>query len=52
MDLFINSDNGASDLKHGLTLIESRKNYRKYGPVLLRLKAYCRKPKESEYPNK
>ncbi|WP_418222761.1 CPCC family cysteine-rich protein [Clostridium isatidis] len=52
IDLFLKSDNEASDLNHGLTLIEARKNYKDYGAVLYNLKEYSREPLEKEYPNK
>ena len=51
IDLFLNSDNEPSDLNHGLTLIEARKNYKDYKAVLYNLKDYCREPLEHEYPN-
>jgi len=51
IDLFLKSDNETSDLNHGLTLIEARKNYKDYGAVLYNLKEYSREPLENEYPN-
>lgn len=52
IDLFIQNDYEESDLNHGLTLLEARKKYQHYGAVLPHLKAYCRQPKEYEYPRK
>lgn len=48
IDLFIAGDNEASDLNHGLTLKEARKNYKQFGAVLESLKKYCREPKDNE----
>ncbi|MEG6617206.1 CPCC family cysteine-rich protein [Peptococcaceae bacterium 1198_IL3148] len=50
IDLFIQSDDEASDQNHGLTLIEARKNYQQFGAVLANLKKYCREPQKHEYP--
>ena len=50
IDLFIRSQEEPSDQNHGLSLLEARKNYLKYGAVMPSLKTYCRKPKESEFP--
>lgn len=52
IDLFIQSDNEASDQNHGLTLIEARRNYKGFGASLANLKKHCREPKEHEYPTK
>ena len=48
IDLFINSDDEASESNHGLTLIEARENYKKFGAVTKQLKEYCREPKDTE----
>ncbi len=52
IDLFIQSDDEASDQNDGLTLLEARKNYQQFGSVLPNLKEHCRQPKEYEYPTK
>lgn len=52
MDLFIQTDDEASDQNNGLTLIEARKNYQQLGTVLSNFKEYCRQPKKYEYPTK
>jgi hypothetical protein len=52
IDLFIQNDDETSDLNHGLTLIEARKNYQQFGAVLPDLKEYCRQPQKHEYPVK
>lgn len=52
IDLFIKSEDEPSDLNHGLTLIEARENYKKYGAVKSYLKQHCREPKQEEYPKK
>lgn len=52
IDLFIQSDDEASDQNHGLTLLDARKNYKRFGAVLLSLKEHCRQPREYEYPAK
>lgn len=50
IDLFIKSDNELSDLNHSLTLIQAKKNYKKFGAVTSYLKQYCREPIATEYP--
>ncbi|MBL5769087.1 MULTISPECIES: CPCC family cysteine-rich protein [Heyndrickxia] len=52
IDLFIQSNDVASDLNHGLTLTEARNNYQQLGAVLPRFKESCRQPKKGEYPTK
>jgi len=52
IDLFIQSNDEASDQNHSLTLTKARKNYQQFGAVLPDLKEYCRQPKKYEYPNK
>jgi len=52
IDLFIQSDNEASDQNNGLTLSEARRNYQQFGAVLQNSKEHCRQPKEYEYPVK
>lgn len=42
IDLFIKSDNEPSDQNHGLTLVEAKQNYQKFGAVSQYLKKYCR----------
>lgn len=46
IDLFIKSENEPSNQNHGLTLVEARNNYKKYGAVLERVKVYCREAKD------
>ncbi|KYD02684.1 hypothetical protein B4102_0279 [Heyndrickxia sporothermodurans] len=50
--MFIQSNDVASDLNHGLTLTEARNNYQQLGAVLPRFKESCRQPKKGEYPTK
>ncbi len=50
IDPFIKSDNEPSDLNHRLTLIQAKKNYKKFGAVTSYLKQYCREPIATEYP--
>lgn len=38
IDLFIQTDIEPSDLNHGLTLVEARENYQKFGVILSELK--------------
>ena len=52
IDLFITSENEPSDQNHGLTLVQARENYKKFGAVLERLVQYTRRPTEDEIPNK
>ena len=42
IDLFIKSENEPSDQNHGLTLVEARQKYKRYGTVLPHLKKYCK----------
>ena len=48
IDLFIHTENESSDQNHGLTLLQARENYKKFGAVLPGLKRYCREPREDE----
>lgn len=50
IDPFAASEEEQSDQNHGLTLMQARENYRKYGAVLERLKQYCREPLPEELP--
>ena len=50
IDLFIQKEEEPSGQNHGLTLVQARENYKKYGAVLPGLKKYCREPKENELP--
>ncbi len=52
IDVFIQSDDEASDQNHGVTLFEARKNFQDFGAVLSSLKKYCRQAKQYEYPIK
>lgn len=45
IDSFIKSDD---DTNNGLSLKDSRNNYKEFGSVLKKLKQYCREPKEYE----
>lgn len=47
-DVFIKSGNERSDENGGITLMEGRENYQKYGAVLERLTEYTRPPTEEE----
>jgi len=47
-DAFISSENEPSDCNHGLTILEGRSNYKKYGACEETMLSNVRSPKECE----
>jgi hypothetical protein len=47
-DVFISSENEPSDCNHGLTILEGRSNYKKYGACEETMISNVRSPKECE----
>lgn len=52
IDTFISSDKDKSVSNHGLTLIDARISYKKFGAVQKRLAKYYCKPDKNEMPIK